>query len=74
MILLRSQPTDYVEATGYTSKSVIFAGLYPERSRCKAVDEQNLPPPPMKTSFVFTREEAMMLTWSDSFSTVLELE
>lgn len=66
MILLRSLPADCAEGIGYVSRTVMFEGVYPDRIRCRAVDEPIVPPPPTTTVFMFARDDAILSqSWSD---------
>ena len=38
---------------------VIFDGVYPERTRCRAVEDPKVPPPPTTMTVIFSREEVM---------------
>jgi hypothetical protein len=59
MILLRSLPADCADGIGYVSRTVIFDGVYPERTRCSAVEEPMVPPPPTMITRVFALEGAI---------------
>lgn len=61
MILFRSYPADCAEGTGYVSSTVMLDGVYPARTRCRAVDEPIVPPPPTTTTVVFARDGAMLI-------------
>ena len=45
---------------GYVSRTVIFEGVYPERMRCRAVEDPIVPPPPTTMTDVVAREVAMV--------------
>lgn len=42
------------------SRTVIFEGVYPDRTRYKAVEEPIVPPPPTTMTFVVAREVVIL--------------
>jgi len=60
MILFKSFPADCDDGIGYVSSTVMLDGLYPERTRCRAVDDPIVPPPPTTTTDVASLDGAML--------------
>jgi hypothetical protein len=60
MILFKSLPADWADGIGYVSSTVMFEGVYPERTRWRAVELPMVPPPPTTMTVVFERDLSML--------------